>query len=114
MYQRQKKNVRYYIIKHFVYLFIFCCIIWFLPSRPQAATNVTRKTVHRGFIYLKDQRQDQRWKLDFFQSTYSICDRKGKNTGKVQWKDNNHRTDREEKIPLCHQRSYPGTGDHSQ
>lgn len=40
--------------------------------------------VHRGFIYLKDQRQDQRWKQDVFQSTYSICDRKGKNTGKVQ------------------------------
>ena len=51
MYQRQKKNARYYIIKHFVYLFIFCCIIWFLPSRPQAATNVTRKTMYIGDSY---------------------------------------------------------------
>ena len=103
MYQRQKKNARYYIIKHFV-------------SIETASSNKCdqKNHVHRGFIYLKDQRQDQRWKLDFFQSTYSICDRKGKNTGKVQWKDNDHRTDREEKIPLCHHRSYSGTGDHSQ
>lgn len=51
MYQRQKKNARHYIIKHFVYLFIFCCIIWFLPSRPQVATNVTRKTIYIGDSY---------------------------------------------------------------
>lgn len=51
MYQRQKKNARHYIIKHFVYLFIFCCIIWFLPSRPQVATNVTRKTMYIGDSY---------------------------------------------------------------
>ena len=82
MYQRQKKNARYYIIKHFVYLFIFCCIIWFLPSRPQAATNVTRKTMYIG-------------------DSYTL-----KSNGKIR--------DREEKIPLCHHRSYSGTGDHSQ
>ena len=85
MYQRQKKNARHYIIKHFVYLFIFCCIIWFLPSRPQVATIVTRKTMYIGDSYtLKINGKIRDGKLDVFQSTYSICDRKGKNTGKVQ------------------------------
>ena len=114
MYQRQKKNARYYIIKHFVYLFIFCCIICFFPSRPEAATNVTRKTMYIGDSYtlkINGKIRDGNWTS----SNPRIASVTGKkNTGKVQWKDNDHRTDREEKIPLCHHRSYSGTGDHSQ
>ena len=74
-----------------LYYQAFCLSVHFLlhhmvSSIETASSNKCdqKNHVHRGFIYLKDQRQDQRWKLDVFQSTYSICDRKGKNTGKVQ------------------------------